>query len=225
MSSWPKSKIEAWLHRTEFNLYQGIDLPFGLEVPGPRRDGTVDAAFTGLPIEGKNILVVGGHYGCVPNILVDRGARRVYSMEARPKYAEIARTICEIRGTDDRITVVTGNSEFDDLPALRFDYATLFNVNHHFENPVASLKKVAKRARVAFLMEWATLETYNDRHEEQVDVEAMEQWPICLADKYHCWYMTEKAIVMALEKEGFRLFDFHAPVKASTRRIVQCRRR
>lgn len=222
--SWSKPKVERWLAQTDFNLYQGIDLPYGLEVPGPRRDDTVDVAFEGLPISDTSVLVVGSHYGCVPNILADRGARIVLGMEARPVYFEIAKTIVEIRGVTGIVKYVCGNAEHDPLPGGQFDYVTLFNVNHHFENPIHTLKLVASKATNAFLMEWATFDTYNERHDAHVDTDVMECFPLILGDRYGCWYMSQLAIEAALRSVGFKRFDYATSPKASSRRIVQCLR-
>ncbi|NIV33075.1 MAG: methyltransferase domain-containing protein [Anaerolineae bacterium] len=223
MSSWTKSQVEDWLAKTDFNLYQGINLPYGLKVPGPDRGPTVDAAFVGLPIPGKSIWVVGSHYGAVPNILADLGAKQVVGYEARPKYFAIANTIAEIRGTTGVIHYVCTNAE-KEMPAPHsFDYVTLFNVNHHFSFPVHSLAEIGNRAREAYLIEWATLDTYDERHDVKT-LKGMRKFPIMLADKYHCWYSTESGIEEALYSCKFKSFEHKPSPKAPTRRITVCRR-
>jgi 2-polyprenyl-3-methyl-5-hydroxy-6-metoxy-1,4-benzoquinol methylase len=221
--SWSLRVIQKWLRETDFNLYQGIDLPYGLEVPGPRRDNTVNAAFGDLPIEGRSVWVIGSHYGCVPNILADRGAAGVLGWEARPEYAKIASDIAQIRETDDRISYQVANVELVPLPAAQFDYVTLFNVTHHLYYPAHTLAEIARRARTAFLIEWATLETYNARHDRKAPP-GLVNWPVFLADKYGCWYGTDTALDAVLGRCGFKSVT-HKPSPLGThRRITACLR-
>ena len=193
-------------------------------MPGPRRDSTVDAAFEGLDIEGKSVWVVGSHYGAVPNILADRGARRVVGWDARPAYCQIAQTVAEIRGTDSVIAYACTNVEHA-MPVGQFDVVTLFNVTHHLYYPAHTLVQVASRAREALLIEWATLETYNARHgSQQVDPEFMAMWPIFLADRYGCWYCSQSALDAVLGRCDFRSVQ-HKPSPLGThRRITVCQR-
>jgi hypothetical protein len=224
MSSWNKQRIQRWLRETEFNLYQGIDLPHGLRVPGPDRSPTVDAAFEGLDVRGKHIYVLGSHYGAVPCILAERGAQMVVGREARPKYQEIAQTIIQIKDLTGKVRYIGGNGEVSPPPG-KFDMVTMFNVNHHFKYPAHSIALTAKAATEAFLLEWATFETYNERHPQaQVDPEFMEMWPMFVGDKFGKWYASKLAIEQVLREVGYTRFAYKESPKASTRRIVQCRR-
>jgi hypothetical protein len=225
MSSWTKQRIRHWLRDTEFNEYQGIDLPHGLRVPGPDRSPTIGVAFHGLDIRDKQIYVIGSHYGAVPCLLAERGAQFVLGIEARPKYQEIAQAVIEIKGLTGKVRYIGGSCE-GSYPPGAFDYITMFNVNHHFHYPAHTIAMNARQATIAFLLEWATFETYNERHaDHQVDAEYMEQWPIFLGDKYGKWYASEKAIEQTLRKVGFTRFIYLPSPKARTRRIVQCLRK
>ena len=225
MSSWTKQRIQHWLDNTDFNLYQGIPLPHGLSVPGPDRAPTVDVAFDGLPIKGATVYVIGSHYGAVPCILAERGASRVDGIEARPHYREIATTIIAIKGLLGKVHYTGGNCETK-VPPRKYDFITMFNVNHHFKYPAHSIATNAARATKAFLLEWATFLTYNERHPEdkQVDPEEMERYPIFLGDKFGKWYASQAAIEQTLREVGFKRFIYSASPKANTRRIVQCLR-
>ena len=218
--AWTKAAIEAFVKSAGWNLYQGFTLPYGIKIPGENRTPTVDAAFAGVAIEGRDVLVIGSHYGAVANILKERGARRVVGYEARPRYAELARTIADILGND--IKLITANIEHR-RPRRTFDIVTCFNVLHHIHYPIWTLAQIAKLTSDVLAIEWATLDTYNERHEAPPP--GMEGWPVFLGDKFGCWYFTQAGLDHILRKLcGFRQVEHKDSPKASSRRLTICRR-
>jgi SAM-dependent methyltransferase len=146
----PRDEVEEFLASTEFSGYQGMPLPYGLQVPGvdlSRRTAQVlDMDLTGL-----SVLDVGTNYGAFAAAAVERGASRVVGLEASPKHYPVSRRIAELNG--DRWEV--RHARVEELePDETFDVVLFLAVLHHVLEPVEAMRRLVAVCRKTLVVEF-----------------------------------------------------------------------
>ena len=145
-----KREVMRFLETTRFTGYQGVPLPFGLQVPGrdiSRRAGRILAD----RVKGKSVLDIGTYYGVFAVEAMSRGATRVVGLEADRERYSIARKIAELYG--DSYDVVFGRVEEIDLKE-KFDVVLFLNVLHHVTDPIQAMSSVVSHCKGIVIVEF-----------------------------------------------------------------------
>lgn len=199
-----KSEIRSWLEgvqqRPDFQAYERVPLPYGLELPGPEdRQRTVEIINAALDLQGKAIIDVGSHYGgAAVHMLRNHGAQDVLCIETQYPIFKVLERVCAF-------WVLEGLPMYcrhEDIEAgddgWRASVVTALNVLHHFRFPIHTLLILSRMADDALVLEWPTMEHYKQYFDNKNVPGLAEQFPLIIPDTNGGFHFTEPALNMIL---------------------------
>ena len=133
-------EIQEFVKNTKFKGYQGITLPYGVQIQGENLKDTADFIFP-KSLKRKSVLDIGCNYGYFCHEAKKRGANEVVGLEVNKKTAKIAKKISSLIG--DGVEIINGDIKNLDFKK-RFDIILLLNVIHHLINPFEIMEKISK---------------------------------------------------------------------------------
>jgi len=155
MSEWTQEQVEKWIERKKSvggwieRGYAHIPLPHGLELSGMDRKLSFDIALADIDLSGKSFLDIGCHLGHMLIYAHQAGCTQLVGLERSKSLAGITRDVMDM--CDVPAKIVCGDIERNHSlePA---QVVCMFNVIHHLNRPVATIRKVLTNLTINHLI-------------------------------------------------------------------------